>query len=110
MCKDIYIPSQVPQHTAVAWVGLSNGKKPNYGYMLRTNVDFLLGNHMLLRSSNRRPLKLPDCFYLKLSNEGVKGSVPVPAPVLTPKAYAFVVIMNKGKTNQYGRMEYGTTL
>jgi hypothetical protein len=110
--KDIYTPSQVPQHTAAAWVGLSDGKKPNYGCMLRTNVDFLLGNHMLLRSSNRRPLELPDYFRLELPNEGVKGSAPAPslAPALTQKTYAFVVVMNKGKTNQHGRMEYGAAL
>ena len=93
--KDIYTPSQVPQHIAAAWVGLGDGKKPNYGCMLCTNVDFLLGNHMLLRSSNRRPLELPDCFRLELPNEGVRGSTLAPAP----KTYAFVVVMNKGKTN-----------
>src|SRR4030081_1529863 len=100
------MPSQVPQHIAVAWVGLGDRKKPNYGCMLRTNIDFLLGNHMLLRSSNRRPLELPNCFRLELPNEGVRGSTLAPAP----KTYAFVVVMNKGKTNQHGRMEYDASL
>ncbi|KAM4055758.1 centromere DNA-binding protein complex CBF3 subunit, domain 2 domain-containing protein [Hirsutella rhossiliensis] len=38
-----------------------------------TNVDFLLGNHMLLRSGNRLPMELADCFPLDLPNEGFKA-------------------------------------
>ncbi|XP_044715316.1 centromere DNA-binding protein complex CBF3 subunit [Hirsutella rhossiliensis] len=39
---------------------------------LRTQVDFLLGNHMLLRSGNRLPMELADCFP-DLPNEGFKA-------------------------------------
>ena len=55
----------------------------------RTNVDFLFGNHMLLRSSNRLGLELADCFCLDLPKEGIKieavGGIPTKA---------FVVLMN----------------
>ncbi|KAM4067701.1 centromere DNA-binding protein complex CBF3 subunit [Hirsutella rhossiliensis] len=60
----------------------------------------LLGNHMLLRSGNRLPMELADCFPLDLPNEGFK------AQGYTTKA--LVVVMNCGRTNQHGRMEYGS--
>jgi hypothetical protein len=70
----------------------------------RTNVDFLFGNHMLLRSSNRLSLELADCFCLDLPKEGIKteaGGGPTKA---------LVVLMNQGKTNQHGWVEYGSCL
>ena len=71
----------------------------------RTNVDFLFSNHMLLQSSNRLGLELADCFCLDLPKEGIKveaaGGVPTKA---------FVVLMNQGKTNQHGRVEYSSCL
>jgi hypothetical protein len=57
---------------------------------------------MLLRQSNWRPMELPDCFRLELPNEGQK-STEFPT-------YALVVVMNQGKTNQHGRIEYGAAL
>lgn len=96
--KDGYSPAKIPDHTAAAW-RLSD---VNSGF--RTNVDFLFGNHMLLRSSNRLALELADCFCLDLPKEGIKteaGGVPTKA---------FVVLMNQGKTNQHGRVEYGSCL
>ncbi|KJZ68003.1 hypothetical protein HIM_12609 [Hirsutella minnesotensis 3608] len=57
---------------------------------------------MLLRSGNRLPMELADCFPLDLPNEGLK------VPGYTTKA--LVVVMNCGKTNQHGRMEYGSAL
>jgi hypothetical protein len=97
--KDGYSPSKIPEHTAVAW----RFSDVNSGF--RTNVDFLFGNHMLLRSSNRLGLELADCFCLDLPKEGIKmeaaGGVPTKA---------FVVLMNQGKTNQHGRVEYGSCL
>jgi hypothetical protein len=53
---------------------------------LRTNLDFLFGNTMLLRQSNRLPLELPDLFSLDLPKEGQKG-----------KGWCFVVVMDQGK-------------
>ncbi|KJZ68407.1 hypothetical protein HIM_01944 [Hirsutella minnesotensis 3608] len=94
--KDAYSPAKIPEHTRCAW-GL---KEKACG--LRTSVDFLFGNHMLLRSSNRRPIELADCFCLECPNEGVK--------VHNNPTYAFVVVMNQGKTNQNGRIEYGACL
>ena len=95
--KDVYSPAQIPDHTTVAW-----SEKKEVGCAFRTQVDFLFGNHMLLRSSNRIPMELADCFCLELPNEGLKtqGSI----------TKALVVVMNGGKTNQHGRMEYGSAL
>ena len=71
----------------------------------RRNVDFLIGNYILLRSSNRLHLELADCFCLDLPKEDVKmeaaGGVPTTA---------FVILMNQGKMNQYSRVEYGSCL
>lgn len=88
--KDGYSPASIPKHTAAAW----QFSDVNSGF--RTNVDFLFGNHMLLRSSNRLSLELADCFCLDLPKEGIKseaGGIPTKA---------FVVLMNQGKTNQHG--------
>ncbi|KAM4067738.1 centromere DNA-binding protein complex CBF3 subunit [Hirsutella rhossiliensis] len=89
-------PASMPDHTNVAWSERRDRLR------LRTQVDFLLGNHMLLRSGNRLPMELADCFPLDLPNEGFK------AQGYTTKA--LVVVMNCGKTNQHGRMEYGSAL
>ncbi|XP_044717912.1 centromere DNA-binding protein complex CBF3 subunit [Hirsutella rhossiliensis] len=57
----------IPDHTNVAW------SEREIACALRTQVDFLLGNHMLLRSGNRLPMELADCFPLDLPNEGFKA-------------------------------------
>jgi hypothetical protein len=95
--KDMYSPAQIPDHTAVAWK-----ERKEVACALRTQVDFMFGNHMLLRSSNRLPMELADCFCLDLPNEGLKTEGHV--------TKALVVAVNCGKTNQYGRMEYGAAL
>lgn len=95
--KDSYTKAQVPQHHAAAWQ-----VDGDISCLLRTQVDFLLGNHMLLRQSNRRPMELPDCFRSELPNEGQKSR--------EFPTYALVVVINQGKTNQHGRMEYGAAL
>ena len=79
--KDSYSKAQIPQHHAAAWQTVGNTS-----CLLRTQVDFLLGNHMLLRQSNRRPMELPDCFRLELPNEGQK-SAELPT-------YALVIVIN----------------
>ncbi|KAM4065624.1 centromere DNA-binding protein complex CBF3 subunit [Hirsutella rhossiliensis] len=58
----------IPDHTNVAW-----SERREIACALRTQVDFLLGNHMLLRSGNRLPMELADCFPLDLPNEGCKA-------------------------------------
>lgn len=91
----------IPKHTYTCWK-ITGARE--IGAALRTSVDFLLGNHLLLRYSNRSPIELPD-----LPNEGHKPSDKSPAdPLLTTKA--FVVIMRQGKTNIHGRVEYGAAL
>ncbi|XP_044715179.1 centromere DNA-binding protein complex CBF3 subunit [Hirsutella rhossiliensis] len=49
--RDVYAPAQIPDHTNVAW------SEREIACALRTQVDFLLGNHMLLRSGNRLPME-----------------------------------------------------
>jgi hypothetical protein len=51
-----------------------------------TNLDFLLGNTMLLRQSNRLPLELLDLFSLDLPKEGQQG-----------KGWCLVAAMDQGK-------------
>ena len=70
----------------------------NTGEDLRNRLDFLLGHFMLGRSESKRMLQLPDMFSLSLLNEGPQGCT------------AIVAIMTNGKTNQYGRIEYGSAL
>ncbi|KJZ70438.1 hypothetical protein HIM_10176 [Hirsutella minnesotensis 3608] len=94
---DVYAQEQIPDHTNVAW-----SERMEIACALKTQVDFLFGNHMLLRSGNRLSIELADCFPLDLPNEGLK------VPGYTTKA--LVVVMNCGKTNQHGRMEYGSAL
>ncbi|KJZ70635.1 hypothetical protein HIM_09955 [Hirsutella minnesotensis 3608] len=95
--RDVYAPAQIPDHTNVAW-----SERKEIACALRTQVDFLFGNHMLLGSGNRLPVELADCFPLDLPKEGLK------VPRYTTKA--LVVVMNCGKTNQHGRMEYDSAL
>lgn len=79
--KDVYLPAQIPDHTSAVWES-----HDDISALFRTQVDFLLGNHMLLRHSNRLPLELPDCFRLELPNEGQKSR--------EFATYALVVVMN----------------
>ena len=65
--RDVYAPAQIPDHTKVEW-----SERTEVTCALRIEVDFLSGDHMLLRSSNRLPMELPDCFPLELANEGFK--------------------------------------
>jgi len=95
--KDSYTASQIPAFTRCCWRGTDAP-----GQHLRTYVDFLLGNHMLLRYSNRSPIELADCFSLELPNEGSRKE--------KSPAKAFIVVMRQGKTNSTGRMEYGAAL
>jgi hypothetical protein len=97
--KDSYMPSQIFDHTTTVW-----RERKAIGCAFRTQIDFLLDNHMLLRSSNRLPIELPDYFCLDLPNEGVQRS----EDAITTKA--LVILIRQGKTNQHGRMEYGATL
>jgi len=72
--------------------------KPSTEPYLRTAVDFLLAHNMLLRSESCLAAELPDLFTIQLPGEG-----PTPCP-------AMVMIMDNGKTNQMGRLEYGAVM
>jgi hypothetical protein len=54
---------------------------------------------MLLRLSNRLPIELLDLFLIPLPGEGPQG-----------QGWCLVTVMGQGKTNQYGRLEYGAAL
>jgi hypothetical protein len=56
--------------------------------LLRTQLDFLLGNIMLLRLSNRLPIELADLFIISLPKEGTQGD-----------GWCLVVVIDQGKTN-----------
>jgi hypothetical protein len=44
---------------------------------MRTRMDLLVGQYMLLRGEDRRKAELPDLFTVDSLNEGVKGHVPM---------------------------------
>src|ERR1700733_13176955 len=71
--QDGYTVQQIPQIHEKAW-SMALGGQRAVEQALRTKVDFLLGNSMLLRTSNRLPMELPDLFALDLPREGVNGS------------------------------------
>ena len=95
--RDGYVASQIPDLNHQVWSeGLG---KSVVEQSLRTQLDFLLGNTMLLRSSNRLPIELADLFLMPLPKEGPRGD-----------SWCLVTIMDQGKTNQHGRLEYGAAL
>jgi len=65
---------------------------------LRTAVDILLSHSMLLRGESRRNAELPDLFAIEMKNEGA-----------TP-CWAMLLIMDNGKTNQFGKIQYGVAV
>jgi hypothetical protein len=65
---------------------------------LRTAFDFLCGHNMLLRGDNRRAFELPDLFVLEMYNQG------------PTKCFAMIIVMDNGKTNKTGRIEYGSVI
>ena len=74
------------------WLGKGTGEA------LRDRVDFLLGHALLARGENKRHIQLPDLLTLSLPDEGPQTCTPL------------VVIINRGKTNQHGRTEYGAVM
>ncbi|KAG2216142.1 hypothetical protein INT45_002563 [Circinella minor] len=67
----------------------------NTPHHLRNRLDFLLGHAILGRGETKRMMQLPDLFSTELADEGPS------------KCISLVITMNKGKTNQHGRLEYG---
>ncbi|GMF16668.1 unnamed protein product [Phytophthora fragariaefolia] len=70
----------------------------NNGDALRDRADFFLGHALLARGETRRFIEFPDMLSLELPDEGPQACTPL------------VIIMNRGKTNQHGRIEYGAAL
>ena len=54
---------------------------------------------MLLRLSNRLPIELADLFLIPLPKEGTRGD-----------SWCLVAVIDQGKTNQHGRLEYSAVL
>jgi hypothetical protein len=95
--RDGYLASQIPDlHRQVWSETLGRGVAEQ---TMRTQLDFLLGNSMLMRLSNRLPLELADLFLMPLPKEGPRGD-----------GWCLVAVMDQGKTNQHGRLEYGAAL
>jgi hypothetical protein len=95
--RDGYLASQIPDlHRQVWSESLGKGVVEQ---SLRIQLDFLLGNSMLLRLSNRLPIELADLFLMPLPKEGTRGD-----------GWCLVAVMDQGKTNQHGRLEYGAAL
>lgn len=95
--RDGYTASQIPDLSRKVWslcLGASSVEQH-----FRTQLCFFFGNSMLLRLSNRLPIELPDLFSMPLANEGPKG-----------QGWCLVTVMGQGKTNQHGRLEYGSAL
>ncbi|KAL3258479.1 hypothetical protein ABHI18_006016 [Aspergillus niger] len=65
---------------------------------LRTVVDFLFSHHMITRGQSRRSLQFADLFTIPLKNEG-------PTP-----CFPMIMIMDNGKTNAMGRLEYNSVI
>ena len=113
--KDGYVASQIPDLTHQVWTrGLGEHATEQH---FRTWADFLFGNSMLFRLSNRLPMELPDLFSMPLPKEGRDGNVWCLVTVtdqgesLTSASLRFILPTTFiGKTNQHGRLEYGAAL
>jgi hypothetical protein len=69
------------------------------GAGLRDRAAFLLCHALFLRGENARMIELPDMFSIQLENE-------CPSQTCT----ALVVLLDKGKMNSFGRVEYAGCL
>ena len=81
--------------------GHASKKRRNTGTpesYLRTVVDLLFGHSMLLRGESRRMAELPDLFTIRLPHAG------------TTPCWAMLLIMDNGKTNHFGKLQYGTVV
>jgi hypothetical protein len=95
--RDGYLASQIPDLSRQVYSEtLGKGMAEQ---ALRTQLDFLLANSILLRLSNRLPMELADLFLMPLPKEGPRGD-----------GWCLVAVMDQGKTNQHGRLEYGAAL
>ena len=69
--RDSYLASQIPDLNRQVWSeGLGKGVVEQ---SIWTQLSFLVGNYMLLWSSNRLPIELADLFLMPLLKEGPPG-------------------------------------
>ena len=61
-------------------------------------MDFLLSHSMLLRGQTHQSVKFTDFFTIPLINKG-----PTPCNLM-------ILIIDNGKINQFGRLEYGAVI
>ena len=80
---DGYLASQIPDLTRAAWAERS---PRSLEQSLRTQVDFLFGNSILLKLSNHLSMELSDLFTLSLLKEGQKSGI-----------WCLVAVINQGK-------------
>ncbi|KAJ5085702.1 short-chain dehydrogenase [Penicillium argentinense] len=97
--QDWYSKDKIKDFVRYCWQGwrtkdLRHRKRQAQESYLRTAVDFLFSHNMLLLGESRRQLQFPDLFTISLPNEG-------PTP-----CWPMIMIMNNGKTNQFGRLQY----
>lgn len=83
---------------AELWRQSQSNKPAVVAATLRGRLDFILSHLLLARGEARRFAELADLQLLMLDNKG-----PSPCPAL-------LYIMNNGKTNQIGRIEYAGLL
>ncbi|MGH7974213.1 MAG: hypothetical protein ACREBR_01710, partial [bacterium] len=69
------------------------------GVALRNRLAVCLCNNLALRGELCRRLELPDLFCIDLKNEGPQG-----------ECKALVAILGQGKTNQFGKIEFGAAM
>ena len=70
-------------------------EKPDVPHAARTRLDHLFGFAIMARGESMRQAQLADLFALPLPGEGAQ------------EATAVVLIMDNGKTNAFGRIDYG---
>ena len=99
--QDGYDETKMKEVVRYCWTGykeLKNLTPQSMESFLRTAVDFLLSHSMLLRGEARRSAEFADFFTIPLPNEG-----PTPCNPM-------ILIMDNGKMNQFGRLEYGAAV
>ncbi|ETP39425.1 hypothetical protein F442_13105 [Phytophthora nicotianae P10297] len=69
--------------------------KQNSGRGLQDRADLLFGHALMARGETTRKPQLPDLFSMELPNER------------PTKCEAALTVMDQGKMNQFGRIEYG---
>lgn len=98
---DSYNGAEVSAFVRLCWTGHERQgqvKQQTVESFLRTSVDLLACHHMALRGESIRTASLADLFSLELQNEG---------PTV---CQALIIIMDGGKQNPFGKVEYGTVV